>query len=511
MWKVRPNLTVTLGLAYQISFGLFNSDIPLPTYLAPIFGANNLHPTETNYNNVEPSLGFAWSPGTSGRTVIRGGAGVYWDANILNNRAQELGAVSPLGNGRQAIGANVLSNTFPGIVEFVNGQIAPLPIGASLPLNTLTNLTLGQFMQIFNSQYPALSRIFGGGTPVPASGPFAVAGIDVSKQGVSILPPNFPLQHSYQTSIGIQRDLGRDTVLTADYARRIFVNVGDVALDLNHYSEFINGVRSPVIPVCPASALYTVGVECSNGAITVFTSEGRAVYNGLLMKLSKRLSDGYQFVASYAYQTDYSTSVSASTTFNLNNYFASYGDILPHHNLNLAGIVRLPRDFELSVNSSMISQTPFTAVVPNVDLTGTTGLSNPIPGLAYNCFNDGCGKSQLASAVAAFNAAYAGTKTPNGTTVPSLILPPNYGFGSPIITQDLRIGRTFTLKDRYQFKAFAELFNALNVSNLTGYSNVLDTVKPTQTFAFGQPTARVVQTFGSGGPRALQVGARISF
>jgi hypothetical protein len=32
-----------------------------------------------------------------------------------------------------------------------------------------------------------------------------------------------------------------------------------------------------------------------------------------------------------------------------------------------------------------------------------------------------------------------------------------------------------------------------------------------QTYSFGQPTGRVTQTFGSGGPRALQVGGRFSF
>ena len=37
---------------------------------------------------------------------------------------------------------------------------------------------------------------------------------------------------------------------------------------------------------------------------------------------------------------------------------------------------------------------------PCVDLSGTgaTTAGPPIPGLAYNCFNDGCGKSQLATA-----------------------------------------------------------------------------------------------------------------
>jgi hypothetical protein len=34
---------------------------------------------------------------------------------------------------------------------------------------------------------------------------------------------------------------------------------------------------------------------------------------------------------------------------------------------------------------------------------------------------------------------------------------------------------------------------------------------PTQTYNFGQPTQRAFQTFGSGGPRALQLGAKITF
>jgi hypothetical protein len=50
------------------------------------------------------------------------------------------------------------------------------------------------------------------------------------------------------------------------------------------------------------------------------------------------------------------------------------------------------------------------------------------------------------------------------------------------------------------------VFNLFNVSNLTGFNYSL-----TSPAAFGQPTQRVGQTFGTGGPRAFQFGARLSF
>jgi hypothetical protein len=65
-----------------------------------------------------------------------------------------------------------------------------------------------------------------------------------------------------------------------------------------------------------------------------------------------------------------------------------------------------------------------------------------------------------------------------------------------------------------------EAFNLFNIANLTGYSGTLQgAVRPTAvggaatnpTFTFGIPTSRVSPVFGSGGPRALQIAARITF
>ena len=53
---------------------------------------------------------------------------------------------------------------------------------------------------------------------------------------------------------------------------------------------------------------------------------------------------------------------------------------------------------------------------------------------------------------------------------------------------------------------FGEVFNVLNIANLSGYSGNLQ-----QPAAFGQPTSRATQIFGSGGPRAFQFGVRLAF
>lgn len=56
-----------------------------------------------------------------------------------------------------------------------------------------------------------------------------------------------------------------------------------------------------------------------------------------------------------------------------------------------------------------------------------------------------------------------------------------------------------------RFAVFAEVFNLFNIANLVAYSGDIDSA------TFGQPSARFTQVFGSGGPRAFQLGARASF
>jgi hypothetical protein len=508
-WKLRSNLTVNYGLAWEYETGLFNSDLAPPQFLAPIYGASNLHPTQPQKDEFQPVFGFAYSVGKSGKTVIRGGGGLYWETNYYFEKWRGSAAYGPNGDARITLQANALVNTFPGIVNYSTGQ-AVTP-GTPLPINQVSNLTLGQMIQLYNNQIGVLDAKFAPAS-VPTSGPYTVSGLDVAKSAIELFPPNYTLGRSYQSSIGVQRDLGHDFVVTADWARRQGDHFNLSAdLDVNHTNVQANGALvGGIIPSCSPNN-YTPGVECVNGPINQWTPEGRSVYEGLLVKLTKRMSHHYQLIASYAYQnlnSDYNP-------VNLYNYMESYGPSLNRQNLNVAATFLLPYHFELTMNSQMQSRQPAEIVTSGVDMSGTgVATSTPLPGIGYNCGGITCNQAQVAAAVASFNATYAGKKAPNGSVIPTYVLPQNYSFNRPLFSQDFRISRKFIFKEKYTLQLLAEVFNAFNVANLTGYSFNLDTqaaAGTAQTYAFGQPTQRAAQTFGSGGPRALQIGGRFSF
>jgi hypothetical protein len=504
-WKIKPNLTLDYGVAWEYETGLFNSDLTPPAFLAPLYtatyGPNSMHPTRPQKDEWQPIIGFAWSPGKSGKTVIRGGAGLYWETNYIFEKWRGESVFGPLGNSRITLDSTALTNIYPGLA---------VPVGAPLPVGTVTGLTLGQMLNIYNQQIGALTQKFG--QSVQKSGPIGVTGLDVAKQAIELFPPSYTLGRSYQSSLGVQRDLGHDMVLTADWARRQgahFNLTND--LDINHTNWFVNGATQPIIPVCTPAQRYIPGQECVQGPINEWTPEGRSVYEALLVKVQKRFSHRIQGQLSYAFQnldTDY-TNVAA------NNYLMSYGPTLPRHNLNLAATSNLLWGFDLSLNMQMLSRSPFTATTNGVDLSGTgISSSTPLPGIQYGCLNATCSKSDLTKAVAAFNTNYAGTKAPNGAVIPAYVLPSHYQLGDPTINQDFRLTKNVVLKERYKFAIFGEVFNAFNIANLRGYGTTLDKLSSnpaTQTYAFGQPTQRALQTFGSAGPRAFQVGGRFSF
>lgn len=503
-WKLTPKFTFNYGIAYEYENNLFNEDLAKPAYLEPLYGSN-LSATTPNHGNISPLIGFAWNVGNDNKTVIRGGAGKYYDTVELWQRLQERSEIGPVGNGRIQYPSSGYTNIFPGIINVgvtaavyaATGKLSPdvIPVGAPLPSSAITNLTLGQFEQIQAQETPAIAASLA--TPVPGETPVAVA-----KSGADLYPHNFPVQNAYHMSLGMQRELRRDLVLSADFVRRVYLQEQYGEIDLNMFNRYINGVQTPVIPICTGTQASNPAAECSTGPITFWEPGARGTYTALLVKADKRFAQRYQFTASYALQSQ----MGLNGVANLANLDSTWGPQAPRNILHIVGTIQLPWGFSLGIISSTSSKGPVMPVIGGIDLNGNGSGETPLPGLSYNCLNISCGTAQLQAAVANWNSTYAGKLDGTGKKMPTLTLPANYNLGRAFNSQDVRLTKTFTYRERYKLNIFAEMFNIFNYSNYGGYS-----FDPSNSTGFGIPTQRVTQVFGSGGPRAVQVGGRFTF
>jgi hypothetical protein len=232
---------------------------------------------------------------------------------------------------------------------------------------------------------------------------------------------------------------------------------------------------------------------------------GSATYQGLLVRAEKRMSQGWQFLASYAYSSNVGNNF--ANGFNDFGPLANYGplDRDVRHILSLSGLAQLPKSFQVGFFLTYNSRPPFSAFLGGLDLNGDGTGDDLLPGTSVNQFNRGLGKSDLRRLVVAFNRTYAGKQDAQGGDIPPITLPAKFEFGDSFLTQDLRVSRDFGLGERWRLMLIGEVFNLENIGNLSGRSGDL------LSGGFGRPTSRISQVFGSGGPRAFQIAARISF
>ncbi|HET9768904.1 MAG TPA: TonB-dependent receptor [Thermoanaerobaculia bacterium] len=111
-WQVTPNLTLNLGLRWDYESNMINNDYRTPpelvaalqsgcrTYSQPVGGRNTWcirdfldldrfttdgNDRDARYDMIQPRLGFAWDVRGTGKTVVFGGWGKYYDRVILND------------------------------------------------------------------------------------------------------------------------------------------------------------------------------------------------------------------------------------------------------------------------------------------------------------------------------------------------------------------------------------------------------------------------------------------
>jgi len=243
-WKIKSNFTLTYGLRWVRDEGRTDSDLPaIPALNAYQAGLGNA--VRLPEKNFGPQLGFAWDVSHTGRTVIRGGAGLYYENAIFNNvlfdrpaRLQKglflnfpvpclFGATekvlwpTPITVGTQVPGGiGVAGNNVQPFDPASEGTWCGESIGTAAPLASgleqayqAATLTAG----------PAANGSYVGNL-VP-TGP--------NQNGLGILAPNYQTPRSVQMNIGIQRQIKPGLVLTADYLRNVSTRT-TLGVDVNH-------------------------------------------------------------------------------------------------------------------------------------------------------------------------------------------------------------------------------------------------------------------------------------
>jgi len=309
-WRVTSHLTLNLGLRYEISTAINDSNAQLANFYpnAGLLQVN--HGISSPYNvdpyNFSPRAGFAWDIAGNNKTVIRGGAGIIyepinWEAFLaLNN----------------------------------NLGLATIPTAASTGVSPGTGTINTGAVTYFSG----LNWYATGSQTVFPSGPLNCAANPCTIMGMT---PNFKTPYVYEWNLNIQHAFNTKITLEAAY-------VG------NHGSKLlgIHDVNQPTVgagwaaciasdytsPACLASTGADGGAEQAARPFTVnskFPYLGqiyqvdnlyRSNYNALQLTLTGRDYHGLSFLAGYTYGHALDN-VGANWDF-------GYGLGLPQNNLN---------------------------------------------------------------------------------------------------------------------------------------------------------------------------------
>jgi len=468
-FKIRSNLTLQLGLRFDWNSTPSESDNrfvvfdPSTSTLHQVGTPGFSQPFHTNNKNFQPRLGLIWDPRGDGKTVIRAGYAILTDQPVT------------------------------GIVTGLNSN--------------------PPFTQPLTSTAAGLSLI----NAAAIAGPSGLA--------PNTINPDFDNPYVQSWNFNVQRQLSNSMALTVAYVGSKGTHLR-ISRNLNQFG-LSNGalVRpfatlSPDSPIVPASCVNQL--TCNLGNITEIDSAGNSNYNGLWVTLEKRISHGFQFLASYAYSKSIdNNSLNSQGTILQNgldvNDNRGPSDFDVRHRFVISGFYQLPfhsnrftSGWQLGLVTQIQTGNPLNVVTAVTQFTGTTGLGALRPDLIGHVSATGS-PTEWFSNVGAFAVPCAAPVPPSTAIDPTTChfgdLGRNALIGPGFSNTDFSVVKDTKLTERFNLQFRAEMFDVFNQAN---FGN------PNLTFVPGSTNFGVIRntrfpTGDFGSSRQIQFALKLQF
>lgn len=351
-WRVRPNLTLQLGLRWE---GQYNSS-PEASNTALVNSVKSLI-SPTGYTNIDPGfipdsadqwaprVGFAWDPFNNSKTVVRGFAGVYYARTPLLLFADPNGTFrTPPGN---------LSVTLPFAIPAGNPNAACNTVFCQfnrIGIN-LNNITLDKLPNLTTAQLDAIAASLG-------------LAIDPNRGAQpQFIAKDFRNPRAFQWGGGFEHELAAGVVAGADFT---YVNTVYLQRNRDVNLPFTTLRTLAVDPAQrPFFGLNAVARPIASlGQVQVRESTARSLYRALVLRTSVRRSWGninisYTLSKSTS-DDDNERSSGGSSLENVYDLRPEYSpsDIDRRHQFAASPVFFLPYGFEFSSTIRMRSGRP---------------------------------------------------------------------------------------------------------------------------------------------------------
>jgi hypothetical protein len=436
-YRVRRDLTVNVGLRYE-------------------------RQTFTDaHKNFAPRAGFSYNVKGDGKTVVRGGFGIYY-SQIVNNSEANYALTGPTGVFNYTATPGQIG--FPATVA--SAPLPAFPVGAQMPLRSL-------YVRPGDSAY--LNQFFPTNT-------------------LTGYPDKLLNPYSEQWSFGVERRLQKDWVLSVDYVGSHAVKIVR-PLDVDAPAPFIRTapgqVRTAQAANCTrpywiwwyaqhnmtCSATTPSNPQPPYSVIQSDVNDGYSYYHALDVNLTHRFRNGVSMLASYTWSHTIDNVDQDATSQNPNdaNFTGRVenGSALwdQRQRFVLSGVYAAPFKISLGGVATLASGLPYN-VVTGVNNSGDTGATTDRP------------------------------------VINGVVIARNAGRGNAIYDVSPFIERPFMLwQERLRLDLRAEAFNVFNHANFVGYSGTYGN-GATPGPGFGAPLAGITNQLPA---RSLQFVVKLSF